>query len=237
MKTLFLHSLTKSKMSNTQNDQLSELTASMGKTGDFIQENKKSLLVIGGTIIALVLLFFAYQQFYLAPREITAVDQMYKAQKYWEEKNWDKAIKGDGNFPGFEQIIDKYANTKSANLAYYYLGVAYLNKGEYAKAAESLTNYSGSDPIIAPAALGAAGDAYVELKQYDNAITFYNKAVSKGDNLYAAPIFLKKLGLVYEEQKDYKSAVNAYNKIKNDYPESALVSTIDMYIARAEGKL
>lgn len=224
-------------MSNTQNDQLSELTASMGKTGDFIQENKKSLLVIGGTIIALVLLFFAYQQFYLAPREITAVDQMYKAQKYWEEKNWDKAIKGDGNFPGFEQIIDKYANTKSANLAYYYLGVAYLNKGEYAKAAESLTNYSGSDPIIAPAALGAAGDAYVELKQYDNAITFYNKAVSKGDNLYAAPIFLKKLGLVYEEQKDYKSAVNAYNKIKNDYPESALVSTIDMYIARAEGKL
>lgn len=224
-------------MSNTQNDQLSELTASMGKTGDFIQENKKSLLVIGGTIIALVLLFFAYQQFYLAPREITAVDQMYKAQKYWEEKNWDKAIKGDGNFPGFEQIIDKYANTKSANLAYYYLGVAYLNKGEYAKAAESLTNYSGSDPIIAPAALGAAGDAYVELKQYDNAITFYNKAVSKGDNLYAAPIFLKKLGLVYEEQKDYKSAVNAYNKIKNDYSESALASTIDMYIARAEGKL
>ena len=31
----------------------------------------------------------------------------------------------------FEKIINDYSNTKAANLAYYYLGVAYLNKGEY----------------------------------------------------------------------------------------------------------
>lgn len=224
-------------MTNTQKDQLSELTGSMGKTGDFIQENRKSLLVIGGTIVALVLLFFAYQRFYLAPRETEAIDQMYKAQQYWEQKNWDKAIKGDGNFPGFEKIVEDYNNTKSANLGYYYLGVAYLNKGEYQKAAETLVKYTGSDPIIAPTALGTTGDAYVELKNYDEAVVFYKKAVSKGDNLYAAPTYLKKLGLVYEEQKDFEAAVKTYSKIKSDYPESATASTIDMYIARAEGKL
>ncbi len=224
-------------MSDTQNDQLSQLTASMGKTGDFIQENKKSLLFIGATVVGLIILYFAYQTLYLAPRETEAVNQMYKAQQYWDEKNWDKAIKGDGNFPGFEKIVEDYDNTKSANLAYYYLGVAYLNKGEYQKAAENLTKYSGSDPIIAPEALGAAGDAYVELKDYDQAVTFFKKASSKGDNDFAAPIYLKKLGLVYEEQKDFKSAVDTYKKIKNNYPESAAASTIDMYIARAEGKL
>ena len=224
-------------MSDKQKDQLSELTDSMGKTGDFIQENRKSLIVIGATIVALVVLFFAYQKFYLAPRETEAIDQMYKAQKYWEQKNWDKAIKGDGNFPGFEKIVDEYNNTKSANLGYYYLGVAYLNKGEYQKAAETLVKYTGSDPIVAPTALGATGDAYVELKDYDEAVVFYKKAVSKGDNLFAAPIYLKKLGLVYEEQKDFKAAVEAYSKIKKDYPESPTASTIDMYIARAEGKL
>ncbi|MBK0382032.1 tetratricopeptide repeat protein [Pedobacter sp. SD-b] len=224
-------------MSKTQIDQPSPLSNSMSRTSFFIEENKKSLLVIGCTIIGLVLLYFAYQKFYLAPRETEAVNQMFKAQQYWEQKDWDKAIKGDGNFPGFEKIIDEYDNTKSANLAYYYLGIAYLNKGEYQKAAENLTKYSGSDPIIAPEALGAAGDAYVELKNYDNAITFYKKAVSKGDNLFAAPIYLKKLGLVYEEQKDFKSAVDTYTKIKSDYPESATATNIDMYIARAEGKL
>ena len=224
-------------MSNTKIEQPSQLSNSMSRTSFFIQENKKSLLVIGGTIVGLILLFFAYQKFYLAPRETEAVNQMFKAQQYWEQKDWDKAIKGDGNFPGFEKIISEYDNTKSANLAYYYLGIAYLNKGEYQKAAESLTNYSGSDPILAPEALGAAGDAYVELKNYDDAITFYKKAASKGDNLFAAPIYLKKLGLVYEEQKDFKSAVDAYKKIKNDYPESATATNIEMYIVRAEGKL
>jgi tetratricopeptide (TPR) repeat protein len=224
-------------MSNTKIEQPSQLSNSMSRTSFFIQENKKSLLVIGGTIVGLILLFFAYQKFYLAPRETEAVNQMFKAQQYWEQKDWDKAIKGDGNFPGFEKIISEYDNTKSANLAYYYLGIAYLNKGEYQKAAESLTNYSGSDPILAPEALGAAGDAYVELKNYDDAITFYKKAASKGDNLFAAPIYLKKLGLVYEEQKDFKSAVDAYKKIKNDYPESATATNIEMYLVRAEGKL
>ncbi len=224
-------------MSKTEIEQPSPLSTSMNKTSFFIQENKKSLLVIGGTVIGLILLFFAYQKFYLAPRETEAVNQMFKAQQYWEQKDWDKAIKGDGNFPGFEKIISEYDNTKSANLAYYYLGIAYLNKGEYQKAAENLTNYSGSDPILAPEALGAAGDAYVELKNYDDAITFYKKAASKGDNLFAAPIYLKKLGLVYEEQKDFKSAVDTYAKIKSDYPESATATNIDMYIARAEGKL
>lgn len=224
-------------MSNTKQEQSVNLASSMGKASDFIQENKKSLIVIAATIVGLVVLFFAYQKFYLAPRETEAVNQMYKAQSYWEQKEWDKAIKGDGNFPGFEKIIEDYDNTKSANLAYYYVGIAYLNKGEYQKAAESLTKYNGTDAILAPEALGAAGDAYVELKDYDQAITFYKKASSKGDNLFAAPIFLKKLGLVYEEQKNFKAAVDTYSKIKTDYPESAAAATIDMYIARAQGKL
>ena len=224
-------------MSNTQTEQKTQKsTSGSGRTGNFIQENSRSLLIIGVAIVGLILLYFAYQKLYLAPRETEAVDQMYKAQQYWEAKEWDKSIKGDGNFPGFEKIVEEYANTKSANLAYYYLGIAYLNKGEYQKAADNLVNYSGSDVVIAPLALGGAGDAYTELKQYDDAINYYKKAISKGGNQFAAPIYLKKLGLVYEEQKNFKAALESYNKIKNDYPQSAIAQNIDMYIARAEGK-
>lgn len=50
-------------MSNTQNDQLTELSGSMGKTGDFIRENKKSLIVIAATIIGLVVLFLHTKSF------------------------------------------------------------------------------------------------------------------------------------------------------------------------------
>jgi tetratricopeptide (TPR) repeat protein len=208
-----------------------------GQTGKFVRENQKSLLFIALAIVAMVLIYLAYQKMYLAPREVTASNQMYVAQDFWAKKEWDKAIKGDAGYPGFEKIISDYSNTKSANLAYYYLGIAYLNKGEYRKAIDNLTNYRGGDIMVAAEALGGTGDAYVELKDYDKAETYFKKAADKSQNKFLSPFYLKKLGLVYEAQNDNKSASDTYKKIKSDYPESTEAQSIDAYIARAEAKL
>jgi len=206
---------------------------SLAQTGNFVRENQKSLLFISTAVIALIIIYFAYQKFYLAPREVDASNQMYVAQDFWEKKQWDKAINGDAGYPGFAKIVDEYSNTKAANLAFYYLGVAYLNKGEYKKAIDNLTNYRGDDVIIAAQALGNTADAYVELKDYDKAITYYKKAADKGNNNFISPMYLKKLGLVYEAQKNYKDAADAYQKIKTDFPESNESASIEKYIARA----
>ncbi|MEO8886507.1 MAG: tetratricopeptide repeat protein [Mucilaginibacter sp.] len=208
-----------------------------GNTGRFVRENQKSLLFIATAIVAMVLIYIAYQKLYLAPREVEASNQMHVAQDFWAKKDWDKAIKGDAGYPGFEKILNDYSNTKSANLAYYYLGVAYLNKGEYRKAIDNLTNYRGDDTMVAAEALGSAGDAYVELKDYDKAETYFKKAADKAKNKFLTPLYLKKLGLVYEAANDSKSAAEAYKSIKTDYPESAEAQSIDEYIARAEAKL
>lgn len=208
----------------------------LAQTGNFVRENQKSLTFIITAVLALIVIYFAYQKFYLAPRETMASNQMYVAQDFWEKKQWDKAINGDAGYPGFAKIIDEYSNTKAANLAYYYLGVAYLNKGEFKKAAENFTNYRGDDVIVAAQALGDTGDAYVELKDYDKAITFYKKAIDKGNNSFVSPIYLKKLALVYENQKNYGDAMDAYQKIKTDFPESNEATNIDEYIARAQAQ-
>lgn len=207
-------------------------------TGSFVQENKKSLAVIGGAIIALVLLYIGYQKVYLAPRAEKAANQMYKAEEFvGTDSLADRAIKGHGSFPGFEQIAEEYSNTKSANLANAYLGGLYLKKGEFKKAVEVLGNYSTTgSPVIDPLVFGMLGDAYTELKDYSKAETYYKKASDKGSNSFTTPLFLKKLGLVYEEQKDYDAAVDAYKEIKQDYPESYEASLIDAYIARAEAR-
>ncbi len=208
-----------------------------GQTGKFVRENQKSLLFIGSAIVAMIVIYFAYQKFYIGPREITASNQMHVAQDFWEKKDWDKAIKGDAGYPGFEKILNDYSNTKAANLAYYYLGTAYLNKGEFQKAIDNLTNYHGDDSMVAAEALGAAADAYVELKDYDKAATYFKKAGDKANNSFLTPIFLKKLGLVYEAANDFKSANESYKKIKSDYPASPQAQNIDEYIARTDAKL
>jgi len=207
-----------------------------GQTGEFVRENQKSLVVITSAILAMVIIYFAYQKFYIAPREITASNQMYYAQDLWSKKDWDKAINGDAGYPGFEKIISEYSNTKAANLAYFYLGIALLNKGEYHKAIDNLTNYRGDDNMVAAEALGGAADAYVELKDYGKAETYYKKAIDKSANKFLTPVYLKKLGLVYEARNDNSSAVETYKQIKTDYPDSAQAQNIDEYIARAEAR-
>ncbi|QQL49000.1 tetratricopeptide repeat protein [Mucilaginibacter ginkgonis] len=206
-------------------------------SGSFVQENQKSLMFIIGAVIVLVAIYFAYQKLYLAPREAKAADQMHVAQDAWDKKDWDKAIKGDGSYPGFEKILADYSNTKAANLAYYYLGMAYLNKGEYKKAIDNLNGYRADDQMVASEALGGIGDAYVELKDYDKAVTNFKKAADKANNKFLSPFYLKKLGLVYEAQKNNSDALDAYKRIKSDYPESTEASTIDEYIARVQAKM
>ncbi|MES2425547.1 MAG: tetratricopeptide repeat protein [Bacteroidota bacterium] len=220
-----------------------ETTAAPVKDDSFVQvskftrENQKSLLFIASAVVAMILVYVLYQKLYLAPREAQAADQMHVAQDFWARKDWDKAIKGDAGYPGFEKIVADYSNTKSANLACFYLGVAYLNKGEYRKAIDNLNNYRGDDVMIAAEAFGNTGDAYVELKDYSNAITYFKKAADKASNNFLSPLYLKKLGLVYEAQNDNKSASEAYKNIKTEYPTSAEAQSIDEYIARVDAKL
>ena len=219
-------------MTTNQNDTASN-TEKLMKAESFLLENKKSLAIIGGAIVALILLYFGYQNFYLAPRAEKAVNEMFRAEEYAAiDSLADKAIKGDGSYPGFEKIAAEYSSTKSANIANAYLGGLYLQKGEFQKAVDALGNYSSTgSPIIDPLVLGMLGDAYSELKEYDQAVTYYKKAAEKAANSFTTPLFLKKLGLVYEEQKEYDSALEAYQRIKSEYPYSGEASTVDTYIA------
>lgn len=225
-------------MTKDQNDTVVQ-SSETGNSNKFVQENKKSLAVIGGAIVALILLYFGYQKFYLAPRAEKASNEMFKAEEYVAiDSLKDRAIKGDGSYPGFEKIAEEYSNTKSANISNAYLGGLFLQKGEFQKAAEALGNYSSTgSPLIDPLVLGMLGDAYSELKDYNKAITYYKKAANKNDNSFTSPMYLKKLGLVYEQEKDYDGALGAYKKIKEKYPQSQEASLIDAYIARAEALL
>ncbi|GGE61401.1 tetratricopeptide repeat protein [Agrobacterium tumefaciens] len=208
------------------------------KKGSFLQENNKSLLFIAGAVVLLIGVYFWYQNVYLKGRAEEAASKMFKAESYvGVDSLYNKAVKGEGGYPGLAQIADEYDNTKSANLANLYLGGIYLRKGEYKQAIDALGKYSATgSPVADPLALGLLGDAYSELKDYKQAATYYKKASDKASK-FTSPMFLKKLGLVNENLKDFNGAVDAYTKIKTQYPESAEAQLVDAYIARAQGQV
>ena len=209
------------------------------KKGSFLEENGKSFLFIGVAILVLAAIAVYYFYSYVPNRSEKAASEMYKAEQYVGiDSLANKAINGEGGYPGLEKIADEYDNTKSANLANLYLGGIYLRKGEYKKATEALGKYTATgSPVADPLALGLLGDAYSELKDYKQAATYYQKAADKASNKFTSPMFLKKLGLVQENLKDFKSATEAYTKIKTQFPESQEAAMIDEYIARAEAQI
>lgn len=209
------------------------------KKGGFLEENGKSFLFIGVAILVLAAIAVYYFYSYVPNRSEQAASEMYKAEQYVGiDSLANKAINGEGGYPGLEKIAAEYDNTKSANLANLYLGGIYLRKGEYKKATEALGKYTATgSPVADPLALGLLGDAYSELKDYKQAATYYQKAADKATNKFTSPMFLKKLGLVQENLKDFKAAADAYTKIKTQFPESQEAAMIDENIARAEAQI
>ncbi len=206
----------------------------LGKTELYIEQNKKSLMIIAGAIVALVGGYFAYKYWYVAGEETKAQAEMFKAEQFFEQDSLDKAINGDGIALGFAQIVEEYGITPSGNLAEYYLGISYLKKGQFEDAIEHLQAFDGKDQMVAPIATGAMGDAHMELGRADEAITFYLKAAEQNGNKFTTPIYLKKAALANEEKGNYADAVKLYERIKTEFSETAEGREMEKYIARAK---
>ncbi len=219
---------------DTKDEPILDVQEAYSKTEQYIEENQKSLSIIVGAIIVLVGIFVAWKYWYVAGQEVEAQKELFVAESYFEKDSINKAIDGDGQSIGFIGVAEQYGVTPSGNLAEYYLGVAYLKKGEFEKAIQHLKEFDADDQIVAPIATGAIGDCYVELNQVEKGIEFYLKAAEKNKNKFTSPIYLKKAGLAYESLNKHKDAAKVYQRIKSDYDKSTEAKDIDKYIARSK---
>lgn len=207
----------------------------LSKTEYFIEKNQKLLIGAISVIVILILGYFAFQRLYIQPRNTEAQEQMFMAEKYFEKDSLNLALYGDGNYPGFLDIIDDYGMTESANLANYYTGIIYLNLGDYEEAIDYLESFDSDDQIVSSMATGAIGDAYMELNETEAAVDYYLEAAEKNINDFTTPLFYLKAGWAYELLENYEKAKEVYEIIKYDYPASNEAREIDKYISRASG--
>ena len=221
-------------MAETKQDQQFDITETLSKTEHFVNQNKKSLSIIVGAIVLAVGGYLFYQYSYVAGKEKEAEAVMFHAEEYFRMDSLKLAINGDGNNPGFEEIINEYGVSPSANLAHLYLGMAYLKLKNYDQAIEALKGYNPHDKITPSLALGAIGDAYLEKNEVDEAINYYEKATKEKPNIFTTPVLMMKLAGALESKGNYKDSKEVYEKIKKEYPTSQEAQQAGKYIARAE---
>ena len=193
--------------------------------------------VFGGLVLIVLAIggVFAYNNFYVKPKQDEAIDQMAQAQMQFGRDSFALALTNPGGgYAGFLDIADNYGATKTGNLAKYYAGICYLNIGEYAAALDYLNDFKPSGGVLPIMKFGAMGDAFAELSDLDKAMRYYQKAVNQGGNDFMVSYYLKKVGLLHEKNGDLAKAREIYAEIKNDYADSPISNDIDKYLARVD---
>jgi tetratricopeptide (TPR) repeat protein len=212
---------------------IANVEETLTRTEHFLEENYKTLLIGLGVIIAVVGIIWL-GKLYLNKRSDEAQSQMYQAERYLEQDSIKLALNGDGNYLGFLDISKDYKFTNAGNLALYSAGICYLHLGEYQEAIDFLNKYSKKDKVLGSIAMGAIGDAYIELGNTEKGIAKYLEAADYAKNSFNTPLFLLKAGEIYELGGKYTEALKVYERIEIEYPESTEGSTIDKHIARVK---
>lgn len=222
------------------------LDETASRTEAWAVKNQNYIIGAVAAIVVVVLGFLAYNKFVAEPKASEAMNEMFTAQQYFERAVNGEAAKdslytlslngGEGKY-GMLDIINEYKGTPAANIANYYAGMAYYNLNDYTNTVKYLGNFSTKDKILGPMANGRIGDAFVQLNQPEDALSYYEKAANTNKNNFTTPMFLFKAGNVALDLGKTKKALDHFTSIKETYPNSEQASNIDVFIGKAEASL
>lgn len=197
----------------------------------FIEKNQKTILIVLGVVVLVVLAVLAYHNLYLKPKNQKAQAAIYKGERYFQNQQDSLALFGDGNdYIGFEEVINQFGGTKTADLAKAYAGISYSRLGDNEKALNYLNKFKGGDKLITPAITGAIGDVYMNLGETEKAATQFEKAAKAANDNMLSPIFYKKAGLAYLHAQNYSKASDTFEMLKKRYMNTPEGQEADKYI-------
>ncbi|WP_417289687.1 tetratricopeptide repeat protein [Corallibacter sp.] len=218
------------------------LDETASKTEDWVIKNQKYIFVIIGVVAAVVLGYLGYNEFVAKPKQTEAMNDMYQAKKYYNEavngtskdSLYTLALNGGEGKLGMLDIVSEYSGSQAANLANYYAGMAYLNLKDYKNAVAYLSDFSSDDEILAPMAKGAIGDAFVQLNQKEDALSYYEEAAKMRTNEFTTPMYVFKAGVIALELGKADKALTYFKDIKDNYANSNEAANIDVFIGKAQ---
>jgi len=227
---------------STTAEVFSTLDESASRSEQWVSRNQNIILGTIGVVAIAVLGYLAYTQFVQNPREESAANELYYPQQYFDQalnatakdSLFNLALNGAEGKYGFLDIIAEYDGTKAANLANYSAGMAYLNMQQYQDAIRYLEDFSSDDAMLGALAKGGIGDAFMQLGQPNEALSYYEEALEHNTNDFTTPRYLYKAGITSMELNQHEKALTYFNRVKEEFPDSQEASTIDVFIGMAQ---
>ena len=177
---------------STTEEVFNTLDEGASRTETWVADNQKYIYIVLGIVVIAVLGYLGYEQWIQEPKKAEAANEMAQAQNYMQaamsagatqsDSLYNLALNGGEGKYGFLDIIDNYGSTNAANLANYYAGMAYLNTNKYQEAIDQLDDFESDDAMLAPLAKGSIGDAFMQLDQPEEALSYYEDAAKTAKN-------------------------------------------------------
>jgi tetratricopeptide (TPR) repeat protein len=209
------------------------LASEFVKTEEFIEKHKVAVFTAIGVVALIISGLFVYQ-YYIDTQNELAQNEMFQAVYYFEQDSLDLALRGDGNHYGFLDIIEEYGATDAGNLANFYAGAIYMQKGNFSSAVPFLKDFSVDDIMLQARAYSLLGDVSMEEKDYETAADYFTRAADYKPNQYFTPVYLMKAGLAYELLEEYSKASEQYSIVIKKYKKSSEYDKARKYKARLD---
>jgi tetratricopeptide (TPR) repeat protein len=219
------------------------LDETASKSEQWVIKNQKSIFIVIGLIVLIILGSLGYNKYIKAPKEKEAANELAFPKAYFEKAMAGSVavdslltlgIEGAEGKYGFVDIASEYGSTKAGNLANYYAGMSYLKLKNYELAIEHLEKFESDDELLGPVAKGAIGDAFADIDQPEDALDYYIKAANLRDNDFSSPLFLFKAGNTAMELGKFSKALELFERIEKEYPNSDEAKEINIYINKAK---
>lgn len=201
---------------------LAEQEAEKAKT----EKIKKTVTLVSGIVIAIVAIALIYV-FAVRNPGVKKADNAF-AKAYTELQS------GQDSLALADMRVAAEYGYKSGNLAKVYAANMLYEKGEYQAALDYYKSADLSDAIAAPGVLGKAGDCLVALGKPEEALSYFDKAISAADgNPQLVPYFLQKKARIYNNLGKSTEEAKIYNEIRTKYPMSLQGQSAEKYLERA----
>ena len=214
----------------------------VSKSEAIFKKYKKQIFGCQIAVLVVICGVMLYKQMIVKPRVEKANNAIAKAQNLFNEQQWEKALKGDSTgVQGFIAIAEEYSSTDAGNLANLYAGLCYAKLEKWQESVNYLEKFETSDDVmISPLSMMAAGDAYANVNNLDQAVASFRKAAEMADKAAAgginnsvSPNALLKAGIILLKQNKKEEALTVFQEIKDKYMQSPVRGEIDKYIQLA----
>ena len=210
------------------------------KTELFVEDNKKTLLVVVVGIAVLVLAYIMFDSFVAQPAVANANEEAHMAEMYFMMDSLDVSRTGTDLWDGLDYIAENHAGTPVGMRASYQLGVINRDAGDFQEALENFKAADFDSPLLGAMVNGNIGDCLVEIGasyedgadadgKYTEALPYFKKAAGSSSDEITTQIYYNKaanvclkLGMYSEAVKMYDGIIDATTNIRSAEYKDAL---------------